>query len=117
MEKVAAREARDIGIDVPKPERSCTDPKCPFHGALRVRGQTFEGVVVSNRMTNTAVVERQYLRYLPKYERYEKRTKRFLVHSPPCLRLRVGDRATIMECRPLSKTVTFVAIRNRGSTG
>ncbi len=106
--------ARDIGIDVPRPEKTCTDDHCPFHGKLSVRGQTLEGVVVSTRMQKTAVVQREYLRYIQKYERYEKRTRRMNVHSPPCLGLSPGDRVTIMECRPLSKTVQFVAIANQG---
>jgi small subunit ribosomal protein S17 len=106
--------ARDIGIDVPAPEKACTDEHCPFHGKLSVRGQILEGVVVSTKMQRTAVVEREYLRYLQKFERFEKRTRRMNVHSPPCLSLSVGDRVTVMECRPLGKTVHFVAIRNQG---
>lgn len=106
---------RDIGIDVPKPEGTCQDRHCPFHGTLPVRGQTFEGRVVSIRMNRTAVVERDYLRYIRKFERYEKRTKRFHVHNPPCLGLRDGDRVVLMECRPIAKTVSFVAIQNKGA--
>jgi len=109
-----APAARDIGIDVPLPEKSCTDEHCPFHGKLSVRGQILEGVVVSTRMQRTAVIEREYLRYLQKFERFEKRTRRMNVHSPPCLGLSIGDRVTIMECRPLGKTVHFVAVRNQG---
>jgi small subunit ribosomal protein S17 len=107
--------ARDIGIDVPAPKRACEDPHCPFHGTLPVRGQTIEGTVVSTRMQRTAVIERQYLRYIQKFERYEKRTKRLNVHSPPCLDLKAGDRVQVMECRPIAKTVSFVAIQNRGA--
>ncbi len=109
--------ARDIGIDVPIPERTCTDRHCPFHGKLPVRGQTLEGVVVSTRMQRTVVIEREYLRYIQKYERFEKRTRRMNVHAPPCLNLSVGDRVRVMECRPLSKTVHFVAIHNQGAAG
>ena len=111
----AASAARDIGIDVPPPEKTCTDEHCPFHGKLSVRGQLLEGVVVSTKMQRTAVIEREYLRYLQKFERFEKRTRRMNVHSPPCLALGFGDRVTIMECRPLAKTVHFVAIRNQGA--
>lgn len=107
------REARDIGLDVRKPARPCDDPHCPFHGTLPVRGQAFEGTVVSAKMQRTVLVEREYLRYIPKYERYEKRTKRFRVHSPPCLELAAGDRVLLMECRPLAKTVSFVAVERR----
>jgi small subunit ribosomal protein S17 len=109
----ATAKARDIGIDVPKPAKGCEDRHCPFHGTLPVHGQSFEGTVVSARMQRTVVVERQYLRYLQKFERYEKRTKRFLVHSPPCLELEDGDRVLLMECRPISKTVSFVAIEKK----
>jgi small subunit ribosomal protein S17 len=110
----ASPGARDIGIDVPSPAKACTDPKCPFHGGLPVRGQMLEGVVVSTRMQNTVVVEREHLRYLEKFERYEKRTRRLNVHAPPCLGLQVGHRVVAMECRPLGKTVHFVAIHNQG---
>ena len=110
---VASAGARDIGIDVPKPAKACEDRHCPFHGTLPVRGRMFEGTVVSARMQRTVVVERQYLRYIRKYERYEKRTKRFMVHGPPCLELKTGDRVVLIECRPISKTVSFVAIRKK----
>lgn len=116
MAKKTAGEARDIGIDVPKPTKGCDDPHCPFHGTLPVRGQTLEGTIVSARMQRTVVVEREYLRYIPKYERYEKRTKRMQVHGPPCLDLKEGDRVVLMECRPLAKTVSFVAVHNKGVT-
>jgi small subunit ribosomal protein S17 len=112
-----AAGGRDIGIDVPMPSKACTDGKCPFHGRLSVRGQMLEGIVVSTRMQNTVVVERQYLRFIQKYERYEKRTHRMNVHAPPCLGLQVGHRIVAMECRPLGKTVHFVAIHNQGVAG
>lgn len=108
---------RDIGLDVPVPPTPCTDPKCPFHGRLSVRGQTLEGIVVSTRMQRTVVVEREYLRYIGKYERFEKRTRRINVHAPPCLGLQIGHRVVAMECRPLGKTVHFVAIENQGVAG
>jgi len=107
--------ARDIGIDVPKPGKACDDRHCPFHGTLPVRGQSFEGVVVSTRMQRTALVEREHLRFIRKFERYEKRTKRFRVHNPPCLDLKAGDRVLLMECRPIAKTVSFVAVSNKGA--
>jgi small subunit ribosomal protein S17 len=111
---VAPVVARDIGIDVPAPKGSCDDQHCPFHGKLSVRGQSLDGVVVSARMQRTVVVERTHDRYIQKYERYEKRTRRMLAHAPPCLGLAPGHRVTMMECRPLSKTVSFVVIQNRG---
>ena len=107
------KKARDIGMDVPTPKKSCDDAHCPFHGNLPVRGQTLKGKVKSSRMKNTIVVEREYIRLIPKYERYEKRTRQYVAHSPPCLEIERGDSVAIMECRPLSKTVTYVAIEKR----
>jgi len=109
-----APRLRDIGIDVPAPAKACEDPNCPFHGSLRVRGQVLEGRIVSTRMQRTVVVEREYLQYIQKYERYERRTRRMLAHAPPCLSLAPGHRVTLMECRPLSKTVSFVVIHDKG---
>jgi small subunit ribosomal protein S17 len=102
--------ARDIGIEVQAPAKDCSDEKCPFHGALRVRGQVLHGRVTSHRMQSTAVVQREYLRYLPKFERYEKRRSKYSCHNPPCIGAQEGDEVTIMECRPLSKTKHFVII-------
>ena len=93
----------------PPPRRSATTP-CPFHGSLPVRGQVIDGVVATVKMKNTVVVERNYLKYQHKYERYEKRSNRYSAHASPCLGLKVGDRVRIAECRPLSKTVSFVVI-------
>ena len=101
---------RDIGVDAKPPEKECNDPNCPWHGNLKVRGQMMEGVVVSDKMKNTVVVEREYLRYVKKYERYEKRRRRYHVHNPPCIDAKVGDKVRFMECRLLSKTVSFVVI-------
>jgi len=109
----AGVKARDIGLDVPIPETACDDEDCPFHGTLPVRGQVIDGVVVSDRMDKTAVVKREYLRLLPKYERYEKRTNKYSAHNPPCIGAKVGENVTIAECRPLSKTVSFVIIGRR----
>ena len=106
-------KVKDIGIDVKPPASVCDDANCPFHGSLAVRGQIIDGEVVTVRMDKTVVVEREYLKYQKKYERYEKRTNRYPVHAPACLELKVGDRVTIMECRPLSKTVSFVAVEKR----
>ena len=99
-----------IGIKVKEPERECNDPNCPWHGHLKVRGVVLRGVVVSTAMQKTVVVERQRLHYLPKYERYEKRTSRHKAHLPPCIDVRKGDEVIIMECRPLSKTKHFVVV-------
>ncbi len=108
---------RDIGIDVKVPERECDDVNCPFHGKLPVRGQIIEGVVVSDRAAKTVVVQRTYLKKIWKYERYEPRRSKIHAHNPPCISARVGDTVKIMECRPLSKTKSFVVVEKRPPEG
>ena len=105
--------ARNIGVDVVAPTDTCSDDYCPFHGTLPVRGAIIDGTIVSAKMQSTVVVEKEYTRFIPKWERYEKRTSRYLAHMPPCFKLKEGDNVRIMECRPLSKKVSFVVIERR----
>lgn len=104
------QQARNIGVNVKIPSESCDDKNCPFHGTLPIRGQIINGVVSSVKMKDSILVKREYSSYVPKYQRYEKRTSIYSAHCPPCLKLNVGDQVRIAECRPLSKTVSFVAI-------
>lgn len=92
------------------PKKSCDDKSCPFHGELSVRGRVLEGSIVSAKMDKTVVVRRDYLQYVSKYRRYERRHGHVSAHSPPCLEVKEGDRVKIAECRPLSKTVSFVVV-------
>jgi small subunit ribosomal protein S17 len=101
---------RNIGIEVDYPTRTCTDMNCPFHGKLSLRGQILTGVCVTDRMPKTCVVQRDRMVFVKQYERYEKRSSRIAAHNPDCLGIKVGERVKIMECRPISKTVSFVII-------
>ncbi|HXY82261.1 MAG TPA: 30S ribosomal protein S17 [Candidatus Saccharimonadales bacterium] len=100
----------NIGLDVKTPKKPCDDRNCPFHGHLSVRRKFLDGKVVSAKMTKTVTVERNFLEYMKKYTRYEKRRSRIMAHSPPCLELHEGDRVRIAECRPISKEVAFVVV-------
>ncbi len=110
----SAPRAHDIGLDVRAPKARCDDRHCPFHGRLPVRGLLLEGTVVSTSMQRTAVVERTLLHYTAKFERFEKRRRRYLAHAPPCLNVQVGHRVRIGEIRPLSKVVSFCIIADLG---
>ncbi|MEC8151343.1 MAG: 30S ribosomal protein S17, partial [Candidatus Thermoplasmatota archaeon] len=84
-------------------------------GSLRLRGQVLEGTVSSVGMQKTITVERQNVRYMKKYERFEKRTSVVSAHLPSCIGdVNIGDSVKVMECRPLSKTVSFCVIENSG---
>jgi small subunit ribosomal protein S17 len=101
---------RDIGLDVRAPDKACDDPKCPFHGNLSVRGQVFNCTVVSDKMDSTVVVLREFEKKIPKFERFEKRKSKIHAHNPSCIDAKVGDKVRIAECRPLSKTKSFVVV-------
>ena len=103
-------ETRNIGLNVKPPAESCNDNNCPFHGSLSVRGQIITGIVSSTKMNGSILVKKEYMNYVPKYERYEKRTSMYSAHCPPCIKAKTGDNVRIAECRPLSKTVSFVTI-------
>lgn len=96
------------------PKKSCKDPNCPFHGSLSVRGRLLKGSVISAKMEKTIIVRRDYLNYIAKYKRYERRHNHVSAHNPPCLNAKEGDQVTIAECRPLSKTVSFVVVDKLG---
>jgi len=99
-----------MAFSLKKPKKTCSDPNCPFHGKLSVRGRVLEGPVISAKMDKTVVVRRDYLKYSPKFKRYERRHSHIPAHSPPCMDAKEGDRVRIAECRPISKTVSFVVV-------
>jgi small subunit ribosomal protein S17 len=88
----------------------CKDSNCPFHAGLRVRGMVFEGLVVSHKQKKSAVIQRDYSRKVPKYERLEKRRSRLQVHVPECLTVKEGQHVKVGECRKLSKTKSHVVL-------
>ncbi|MFC2153956.1 30S ribosomal protein S17 [Candidatus Altiarchaeota archaeon] len=91
-------------------DKTCEDPNCPVHGTLSTRGIVLEGVVKSDKMRGTVVVRRDHIKKNQKYERYERSHSRLSAHNPPCINAKVDDNVKIMECRKISKTVSFVVI-------
>lgn len=99
-----------------KPKKSCADVNCPFHGQLSTRGRTLEGTVVQSKMDKTVVVRRDFLLKIPKFGRSERRHSHVPAHNPPCLNVKEGDVVKISECRPISKTVSFVVVEHLKGT-
>ncbi|KAK5884587.1 hypothetical protein CesoFtcFv8_018392 [Champsocephalus esox] len=94
------------------------DKKCPFTGNVSIRGRILSGVVTKMKMQRTIVIRRDYLHYIRKYNRFEKRHKNISVHLSPCFRdVSVGDNVTVGECRPLSKTVRFNVLKVTKAAG
>jgi small subunit ribosomal protein S17 len=62
-----------------------------------------EGIVVSNKMNQTAVVAVIERVRHPKYAKFVLRTKKLYAHDE-ANDVQVGDKVRVMETRPLSKT-------------
>jgi small subunit ribosomal protein S17 len=70
--------------------------------ATKDSSRTKVGVVVSNKMQKTVVVAVENVVRHGMYQKYIKRTSKFLAHAEQT-DLNVGDRVVIEETRPLSK--------------
>ncbi|KAJ5641687.1 hypothetical protein N7490_005687 [Penicillium lividum] len=112
---------KEVGLGFRTPltaiEGNYIDKKCPFTGLVSIRGRILTGRVVSTKMHRTIVIRREYLHYVPKYNRYEKRHKNLAAHVSPAFRVEEGDWVTVGQCRPLSKTVRFNTLRVLPRTG
>jgi len=104
-----------LGFKTPKEaiEGKYIDKKCPFTGNVSIRGRILRGVVVSTKMKRSIIVRRDYLHYIPKYNRFEKRHKNIPTHCSPAFTVKEGDVVTIGQCRPLSKTIRFNVIEHQ----
>ena len=68
-----------------------------------------QGVVVSTKMQETAVVKVDRYEKHPKYQKFIKSSKRYSVHNAGD-KAQVGDTVTIQEVKPISKTKRFAII-------
>merc|ERR1712079_53932 len=88
LSKAKQRYTRNPGLGFKAPRdvnASFVDKKCPFTGNCSIRGRILTGTITKKNMA---------------------------VHLSPCFRdVKVGDVATVGECRPLSKTVKFNTLK------
>ena len=68
-----------------------------------------QGVVVSDRMEKTIVVNVERKFPHPLYKKFIKRSKRYHVHDEDN-QFKMGDIVNIQECRPLSKSKRWEVI-------
>merc|ERR1711934_304427 len=111
-----ARYVKSVGLGYKTPkaaiEGKYIDKKCPFTGNVSIRGKILKGIVKSaGKMTNTVTVRRDYLHFITKYNRYEKRHKMVTDHCSPAFDPRMGDEVTLGQCRPIAKTVMFNVVK------
>jgi small subunit ribosomal protein S17 len=75
-----------------------------------IRGNVFEGKVISAKANKTVTVERILTQYLAKYERYMKTKSKIKAHNPTSINAKEGDMVKIGETRRISKTKSFVVM-------
>ena len=74
------------------------------------QGKTFEGVVVKSAMKDTATVQvERYVKH-PKYKKFMRLSKKFLVHDVGNT-AQIGEKVTIRETRPISKRKRFIIVK------
>ncbi len=73
-------------------------------------GKTLQGVVVSDKMDKTIVVEVKRFVKHPKYKKYYNVTKKYKAHDETNIH-KTGETVTIRETRPLSKDKHFEVIK------
>ncbi len=71
--------------------------------------QVFSGIVVSDKMKDTAVVEiRRYVKHA-KYQKFQNKKTKLMAHDVGNTK-KIGDKATIEACKPISKNKAFKVI-------
>lgn len=73
-------------------------------------GKILSGIVVSDKMSDTVVVEVSRFVKHPKYGKYMKISKKFKAHDIGNTK-KIGDKVEIMETRPISRDKHFVVIK------
>ncbi|UDG81629.1 30S ribosomal protein S17 [Candidatus Profftia lariciata] len=72
--------------------------------------RTLQGRVVSNKMEKTVIVTIERMVKHPIYGKFIKRTTKLHVHDEQN-NCNIGDIIEIRECRPLSKTKSWILVR------
>ncbi|OIP77589.1 MAG: 30S ribosomal protein S17 [Parcubacteria group bacterium CG2_30_44_11] len=77
---------------------------------VKTGGRLLSGTVVASKMQDTCTVAvERYVKH-PKYKKYQRRTKKFLVHDAGNT-AKVGEKVEIKETRPLSKRKHFELVK------
>ena len=103
---------RNIGLPVMEPNKKPVknDNKNPFNGSLTIRGKLFEGIVINAKAKRTAVIQKESPIYFKKFKRFGRSKNKIHAHVPSNLNVQKGDHVIAAECRPISKSVSFVIV-------
>ena len=77
--------------------------------STEIKGRVLRGTVVKAAMQDTCTVAvERYVKH-PKYKKYLRRTKKYLVHDAGNT-AQVGDKVEIKEVRPISKRKAYALV-------
>ena len=74
--------------------------------------RVLQGLVVSTKMDKSVVVRVERRVMDPVYKKYVKRSKKYTAHDEKNL-CNVGDVVQIIECRPISKTKSWMVVTEK----
>ena len=102
----------NIGLPVKEPKNKPleNEKNNPFNGSLTIRGKLFEGIVINAKAKRTVVIQKELPIYFTKFKRYGRSKNKIHAHVPSNLNVQEGDHVVAAECRPISKSVSFVVV-------
>ena len=103
---------RNIGLPVKEPKKKSleNEKNNPFNGSLSIRGKLFEGTVIDAKAKGTVVIQKELQIYFTKFKRFGRSRNKIHAHVPSNINVQEGDHVIAAECRPLSKSVSFVVV-------
>ncbi|NWK02607.1 30S ribosomal protein S17 [Marine Group I thaumarchaeote] len=103
---------RDIGLPVMEPKKKPikNENNNPFNGSLTIRGKLFEGIVINAKAKGTVVIQKESMVHFKKFKRFGRSKNTIHAHIPSNLNVQKGDYVVAAECRPISKSVSFVIV-------
>ena len=103
---------RNIGLPVKESKGKIAENEKnnPFNGSLSIRGKLFEGTVIDAKAKGTVVIQKELPIYFKKFKRYGRSKNKIHAHVPSNINVQEGDHVIAAECRPISKSVSFVVV-------
>ena len=106
---------RNIGLPVKTTKKKLieNEKNNPFNGSLSIRGKLFEGIVIDAKAKGTVVIQKESPIYFKKFKRFGRSKNKIHAHVPSNIDVQEGDYVIAAECRPISKSVSFVVVEVR----
>ena len=106
---------RNIGLPVKESKKKIeeNEKNNPFNGTLSIRGKIFEGTVINAKAYGTIVIQKESPIYFKKFKRFGRSKNKIHAHVPSNINVEEGDYVIAAECRPISKSVSFVVVEVR----